>query len=211
MSSPRSGRLTVVLVHVLLAAVIVAGFAVLGDGRDPSAAARTVTLPDPDPRSPVLDTDLAIVRPPGTVVHDYTKKQTGESPKKVLQPQDFKAVDGRGAVYVKALITRDRGLNQSVWQIAIADGHDPHAALLAMDDLYATAGFQRAPDAPKGLLVRVQPAFQVPDLGTLTVFRAHYVHGPLLIRIEAYGPDRAATTRAFNELAARQLDRWPPT
>jgi hypothetical protein len=208
-SAPRSGRVAVVLVHVLLAAVIVAGYVVLGDGRDP--AARTVTLPDPDPRSPVLAADLAIVRPPGTVVHDYTKKQRGESPKKVLPQQDFAAVDDRGAVYVKAFLTRDDGLNQSVWQIAIADGYDPHAALRAMDELYATAGFQRAPDAPKGLLVRVQPAFPVPDLGTLTVYRAHYVHGPLLIRVEAYGPNQAATTRAFDALAARQLAEWPPT
>lgn len=201
----------VVLVHVLLVAVIVAGFAIWGDGRNPGAAARYVTLPDPDPRSPVLDTAVAIVEPPGTIVLDTTDKQLGKSPSAVLQPTDAGVLIHHGAAYVKAMVTRDAGLTQGLWQVAIADGHDPHAALLAIDDLYARVGYQLDPGWPAGVQVRVVPRVADPNAGQLTVFRAHYLHGPLLIRIEVYGPDQEETARVFDELAERQLGRWPPT
>lgn len=197
--------------HILLAAVIIAAFAVWGNGRDPAAAARHVTLLDPQVRHPVQHSALSIVHPPGTVVLDTTEKEHGEPPAAVLQPQDVGLLEDKGAVAVKVLITRDDDLTQALWQISIADGHDPRQALLAVDGLYASAGYRLAPDPPAGVLIRTQPAVEVPGIGTLTVFRAHYVTGPHLIRIEAYGPNRAEATNAFDELMARQLDRWPPT
>jgi hypothetical protein len=92
--------------------------------------------------------------------------------------------------------------------MSVRDNDDPDAALQAIDDLYEASGWTRTPSPVRGVVVREQrPTDGQPFAG----YRAHYVRGPYLIRIEAYGTDREQVDREFAALAKRQLAEWPPT
>lgn len=199
--------LAVVLVHLLLAALALGAVAVWGAGADPGRADLRVTAPDPDPRLPANPNLLVIVRPPGTVVLDTTKESHGAKPVAVLPELEAEILDDAGAVNVKAVVSREGGLSRGVWQVAVHDGADPRVALRAVDDLYAAGGWARAPSDVRGLLVRKQtPSADQP----VAAYRAHYVTGPYLVRIEAYGTDAGRVDREFAELARRQLAERPP-
>jgi hypothetical protein len=196
---------SVVLVHVLLVAVAVVAFVVWGTGADPALASRQVTVPDLDRRLPDNPETLTLVRPPGVLVTDTASIRSGVSPE-VLPAAEADVLTGAGVVVVHAYVTHEDGVVQGLWQLSVRDGHDPHAALRAIDELYATGGWAPAPTASRGVLVRVQtPARGQPYAG----YRAHYVRGRNLIRIEAYGTDRARVADAFAALATRQLTQWP--
>ena len=200
------GVLRVVLVHVSLAAVAVAAVVVWGTGSDPAHVDRRVTVADAVPRRPVNPELVALVRPPGTVVMDTTKEKHGAWLSAVLPAQETEYLDGAGVVYVKALVSRDGEFSQGVWQLAVRDGADPVAALHVADDLYAAGGWAAA-DGAAGVLVRThEPTAELP----LAAYRAHYVRGRYLIRIEAYGPEPERVRREFHVLAERQLALWPP-
>ena len=194
------------LAHVLLAAIAVGAVVVWGTGADPAREQEQVTLPDPDPRLPVVAT-LSIVRPPGTLVLDTTKRQLGAPLDAVMSKREADALDRRGAVQVKAQIARGAGFSRGVWQIAIRDGADRSGALRAADRLYAAGGWELVRYPVAGVLVRkLTPR----DGQPLAAYRAHYLYGPYLIRIEAYGPDPVRVDRDFGDLAARQLAESPP-
>ena len=193
-------------VHVLLAGLAFGAIAVWGTGADPARAAREVTVPDPDPRLPVNPELVALVRPPGLLVMDTAKDKHGVSPASVLPDEEAQLLGDAGVVYVKSIVCRDGEFHQGVWQLAVRDSADPAAALRVADDLYAAGGWDEA-DGPAGVLVRRHAP--TPDL-PLAAYRAHYVRGPYLIRIEAYGPDLDRVAREFDALADRQLAQWPP-
>ena len=199
--------LRVAAVHVVLAGLALGAVAVWGTGADPARADLAVTVPDPDPRLPVNPELVALVRPPGLVVMDTTKEQHGAWLAAVLPEKEARSFDDAGVVSVKALVSRDGEFSQGVWQFPVRDGADPAAALRAADDFYAAGGWAEAP-GPRDVLVRTHaPTPELP----LAAYRAHYVRGPYLIRIEAYGPDMDRVTREFDALADRQLTRWPPS
>ena len=193
--------------HALLAGLALAAVLVWGTGADPNRVAEHVTLPDPDPRLPVA-TSLSIVRPPGTLVLDTSKQQLGAPLGRSMPKKEADVLGAQGVVHVKAQVARDDGATQGLWQFAIRDGVDRPAALRAIDDLYASVGWALVPyPGHPDLLVRKQtPAEGQP----LTGYRAHYLYGPYLIRIEAYGTDPARVDRDFAELASRQLAMSPP-
>jgi hypothetical protein len=187
--------------------LVLASVLVWGTGADPNRAAERVTLPDPDPRLPVV-TMLSIVRPPGTLVLDTSKQQLGAPLATSTPKREADVLGARGVVHVKAQVARDGGSTQGMWQFAIRDGADRPAVLRAVDDLYAGVGWALVPYPGRDdVLVRRQtPAPGQP----LTGYRAHYLYGPYLIRIEAYGTDAARVDRDFAELASRQLAASPP-
>lgn len=194
------------LTHVLLVAVAVGAVVIWGTGADPTRERDQVTLPDPDPRLPVV-TALSIVRPPGQLVLDTTKRQLGAPLHSVMSEREAGTLDATGAVHVKAEIARTDGFSRGVWQIAIRDGADRQRTLLAADQLYAAGGWELVRYPVSGVLVRKQtPTAAQP----LAAYRAHYLYGPYLIRIEAYGPEAARVDREFGDLAARQLAESPP-
>ena len=197
------------LTHVVLVGLALGAVALWGAGADPARERDRVTLPDPDPRRPVVPA-LSIVRPPGTLVLDTTKKQLGAPLEDVMSDDEATALDATGAVHVKAQIAREAGFSRGVWQIAVRDGADRGEALRTADRLYADVGWQLVPypaEWPAGVLVRkLTPGPGQP----LTAYRAHYRYGPYLIRVEAYGPDPARVDRDFAALAARQLAESPP-
>lgn len=196
---------TVALVHLLLAVVALGAVAVWGFGYDP--AAQHVTVPDPDTRLPSNPERLTIVRPPGLLVMDSTFVKHGALPTDALGEAEGSILLEAGVVKVKALVGREGELSQGVWQMWVRDGSDPRGALRAIDDLYATGGWAQEPTETAGLVVRAQkPNETQPFSG----YRAHYVRGPFLIRIEAYGTDQAQVDDAFADLARRQLAAWPP-
>jgi hypothetical protein len=199
-------RTAVVGVHVLLAALALGAVAIWGPGTDPARADLRVSLPDPDPRLPAIANTLSVVRPRVPLVLDTTKHQQGAPLDSVMPELEADTLDAAGAVNVKARVARDGGFSRGVWQIAIRDSADPNDALRAADELYAAGGWARAPSDDDAVLVRKQtPSAQAP----LAAYRAHYVYGPYLIRIEAYGPDAGRVDREFAELAGRQLAEWP--
>lgn len=196
----------VVGVHVLLAGLAFGAVAVWGTGADPARADLAVTVQDADPRLPVNPELVALVRPPGLLVMDSTKEKHGAWLASVLPEKEARYLDDAGVVSVKALVSRAGEFSQGVWQLAVRDGADPAAALRVADDLYAAGGWTEAP-GPPGVLVRThEPTADLP----LAAYRAHYVRGPYLIRVEAYGPDLDRVAREFDALADRQLARWPP-
>jgi hypothetical protein len=194
-------------VHVLLAGLALGAVAVWGTGADPARADLVVSVPDPDPRLPVNPELVALVRPPGLLVMDATREKHGAWLASTLPAKEARYLEDAGVVSVKALVSRDGGFSQGVWQLAVRDGADPAAALRVADDLYAAGGWAEG-DGPAGVLVRTHAP--TPDL-PLAAYRAHYVRGPYVIRVEAYGPDTERVHREFDALARRQLDRWPPT
>jgi len=207
MRGVRRGAVAVGLVHVLLAALALGAVAVWGTGADPARVGLRVTLPDPDPRLPVNADELAIVRPPGTLVLDTTKERRGAWLAAVLPAKEADLLGAAGVVDAKALVARDGDFSAGVWQFAVRDGVDPRRALRAADDLYGAGGWRRAPSQYRGLLVREQ------ERGPgrpLAAYRAHYVLGRYLIRVEAYGPDQAVVDREFAALTGRQLAERPP-
>jgi hypothetical protein len=193
-------------VHVLLAALVLVAFAVWGTGADPALADREVTVPDRDPRLPDNPETLAIVRPPGVLVTDTAGVKHGSSPA-VLPEAEAEVLTDAGVVVVHAYVAREDGVTRGLWQMSVRDGDDPRQALRAIDELYAAGGWDWAPTMARGVLVRAQkPTEGQPYAG----YRAHYVRGPHLIRIEVYGTDRAEVDRDFATLATRQLAQWPP-
>ncbi|HEX6359835.1 hypothetical protein [Actinophytocola sp.] len=197
-----TGRTTAVVasVHVLLAAVV--GLCVVAL---PEPADQHVTVSDPDPRLPA-DESLVLVRPSGLLIMNSTFTKHGDSPA-VLGKPEAEALTGAGVVQVKAFVARDEGTTRGVWQMAVRDGVDPRAALRAIDRLYADGGWTREPAATRGVVVRAQAPT---DGQPYASYRAHYVRGPFLVRIEAYGTDQAEVDRAFDALARQQLAAWPP-
>lgn len=205
----RSTRRTVavVLTHVLLAALALGAVAVFGAGADPQRAHLWVTVPDLDPRLPVNPDTLVVVRPPGTLALDSTREKHGATLDAVLPKPEAKVLADAGAVHVKARVARDGDSSRGVWQIAIRDGVDPRDALRDIDQLYADDGWQRVRSGTPGLLVRKQTPSKAQPLAAN---RAHYVYGPYLIRIEAYGLDQERVDREFAALARAQLDERSP-
>ncbi|TDV50893.1 hypothetical protein [Actinophytocola oryzae] len=196
----------VALVHVLLTAAVVGAVVVWGFGDDPELAGQRVTVPDTDLRLPDNPERLVLVRPPGFLVMDSTTVKAGNSPD-VLGDIESDVLSGAGVVAVKARVARDDGVSQGVWQMAVHDGADPRDAQRAIDALYEQGGWTRAYTAHDGVLLRTQ----TPSEGQpFTGYRAHYVLGPYLIRIEAYGTDKDRVDQAFATLATRQLTEWPP-
>jgi hypothetical protein len=197
---------TVALVHVLLAALAVVAVVVWGAGENPALAGQQVTVPDTDPRLPDNPEQVALVTPPGLLVMDSTTVKHGSSPA-VLGEVEEDVLTEAGVVMVKARVGREGGLTQGVWQMSVHDGADPRDALWAIDDLYGEGGWARERSPARGVLVRGQtPAKGQPFAG----YRAHYVRGPYLIRVEVYGTDQAQVDRAFAALANQQLGEWPP-
>lgn len=203
----KAGRriVPVVLVHALLGAVALGAVAVWGPGTDPKNTIH-VTIPDPDRRAPGAEL-LTLVRPPGTVVLDATRNKNGKSPLELLPKGEAKTVMGAGVVAVKAMVTRDQPVSRGIYVMAVRDGADPHGALRAIDDLYAGGGWKEIPGSAPGVIVREQLAR--PDQ-PIAGIRAHYLRGPYLIRIEAYGTDTGLVEREYGALAQRQLAEWPP-
>lgn len=197
---------TVALVNVLLAALAVGAMVVWGVGDDPRLAGQQVSLPDPAPRLPHNPESLVLVRPPGFLVMDSTTVKAGNSPA-VLGDVESDALTDTGVVMVKALVARDGGLTQGVWQMEVRDEDDPRQALRAIDELYSAGGWTREYAATDGVLLRAQ---KPTDGQPYASYRAHYVRGPYLIRVETYGTDQAQVDRAFAALAQRQLAAWPP-
>jgi hypothetical protein len=199
--------ISIALVHVLLVVLALVAFAVWGTGADPALAGRQVTVPDRDRRLPDNPEERTLVRPPGALVTDTAGTKSGASPA-VLPAAEADVLTGAGVVVVHAYITREDGVIQGLWQMSVRDGRDPRAALRAIDELYVAGGWTSAPTTSRGVLVRAQtPTQGQPYAG----YRAHYVRGRHLVRIEAYGTDQAKVDDAFAALATRQLAQWPPT
>lgn len=202
----RIQSVKVALVHVLLAALALTAVVVWGTGADPALADRRVTVPDDDPRLPDNPETAALVRPPGLLVADSAALKHG-SPLSVLPELEAEVLEDAGVVMVKALVARDGDVTQGVWQMSVQDRDNPHAALRAIDELYAAGGWAWAPTSARGVWLRTQkPEDGQPFAG----YRAHYVRGPYLIRIETYGTDQEDVDDAFATLATRQLAQWPP-
>jgi len=200
----RSG--IVALVHVLLGALVLTAIVAWGSGADPALAGQHVTVPDPDLRLPHNPEEVAIVRPPGRLVVNSTFLKSGAAPE-VLGEGESKTLRTAGVVRTKAMVGREGDLAQGVWQMSVRDGNDPQEAMRAIDGLYAAGGWTQAASPLPGVVVRLQkPAEGQP----MAAYRAHYVRGPYLMRIEAYGPDAEQVEREFAALAERQLAEWPP-
>lgn len=194
----------IILVHVLLVALAAGAIAVWGPGSNPAQVSASVS--DTDRRLPDNPETVALVEWDGFHVVDSTTLQHGNSPA-VLGKLEADVLTGAGVFRVRARVTRDDGLTRGVWQLTVRDGADPHAALLAIDELYGKGGWTRRPTEAEGVLVRARtPDGRQPFFG----YRAHYVRAPYLIRIETYGTDRARVDREFATLATRQLAEWPP-
>ncbi|RZS37472.1 hypothetical protein EV193_10527 [Herbihabitans rhizosphaerae] len=198
----------VLLVHVLLAAVAGAALLIWGAGSDPADADRKVSLPDPDPRRPAAAPARVIGRPAGPVVLD-TGLSTNTPLASVLPQVESTTLSTAGVVRVRAIVTRQpNGLTLGLWQFSVRDKSKPADALTAIDKLYDSAGFAQPPDGPPGVRVRHQAAR--PEQGNLGVYRAHYLHGHELIRVEAYGSDKTMTDAEFAALIGAQTAAWPP-
>lgn len=128
--------------------------------------------------------------------------------------QEAQLLQSAGVSEVGMLVADDDdGLRRGIWAFKVGDGVDPQAVLNAMDQLYQAATYELASN-DNGVLVRkLTPT--TPDKSP--VYRAHYLtKDGYMVRVEVYDPDPtngvdpANIEAAFNDLLAKETDKFPP-
>jgi hypothetical protein len=120
--------------------------------------------------------------------------------------QEAQLLQQSGVTDVAGLVTEEDGLRRGIWAFKLSDGADPNAVLQAMDGLYQQAQFELV-SQNDGVFVRKQSPIPPSDQ---TVFRAHYIADGYLIRVETYSSDSANAESEFQDLLAKETDKFKP-
>ncbi|MCR3747132.1 hypothetical protein [Lentzea californiensis] len=193
----------VAAVLALLAAVSAGAWVVWGDGSDP-ALASNVTLPDPTPRLPYQEIKDVVVEPPGDVVFERKGQLAGYNANGLLTEAELKIVEEQGGARISSTVTRDGGTTLGIWRFTVKDGVAPGGLFAEMDGLYKRGGHKDVQVQHQDVSLRLATS---PE--GISVYHGHYVHGQDVFRIEGYGKDAAAVTKAVTELLDRQVKRTP--
>jgi hypothetical protein len=215
----KTGRIVaIVAVVLLLAGLGVGGYFLLrpkGNSNQGQPGPATTSTSQPTSRTssrpPSTSTTppKPIAQPPGSTLVDakFTLQRLGEV--KILSPEDFDVMSRNKIIEAQVAVTKEGDLTRGTWAFKAADHASAEQIFKEIDQLYRQVNFQPAPGISKDHVSALY--FKPPNAGpnAPTVFRAHYVAGSTVVRVEAYGPDAALAASEFSTLLDAQLTALP--
>ncbi|WP_132875686.1 hypothetical protein [Tamaricihabitans halophyticus] len=193
---------------LLLVGIAAGGYAAWGDGSDPILAEYHVTEPDLDPRrpEPITPPD-PLVTPQGKVVQDETGRPPVFLDGGALTEAELRLLVRAGTAQIQTIITRDHGLTRAVWRFTVRDSSSPERVRDLLDEHYDKGGYHPSSTQEGGVLVRhiADPA----DQRGVSAYRAHYVRGRDVLRVESYGRQGSTVGEAFYQLLRAQTKQFP--
>ncbi|KAA2263698.1 hypothetical protein F0L68_09405 [Solihabitans fulvus] len=199
----------IVLAIVVLAGLGFGGYMLWGKGSgggDVAASTTTTTTTKTTPPKPKVPPGPFVEVPGGTSQFNAVSIANALQAK-VPTLEEATLLQNNGVTEVRFVLSQDTDLNQGIWGFVPSTGTDPAAVLNAIDQLYNSAKYQLLPGGPPNVLVRYLPAS---DHNKTPTYRAHYVTGGMVIRVEAYGTDDATAKAAFDALLKRETDKFAP-
>ncbi|MGH3863304.1 hypothetical protein [Actinokineospora sp.] len=203
------GKLWVILGVVVVVALIAAGvvyftmFRNTGNTPPPapstSAVPTTTTKPKPKPYGPLIVPEGRTSGP-----KTYTAEQLSTA--KPLPTPDLVLLKQAGVTEARSVIVVPATTTTSLWSFTAAD---PAALLTAIETDQKRFGFAEAADAGVAS-VKVFASQQTSTTKTIFVFRAHYVSGSEVIRVEAYDTSESEAKAKFTAVLQAQIDHNPP-
>jgi hypothetical protein len=212
----KTGKIIAISVAVVLVLGLAAGiyFFTAGSGKENNAtttttnsssssskAAPTTTTPPlpPLPAGP-------FVQVPGKQIYNINYPVADAVTNHAPTDQEALLLKNNGVTQIAAVVTELPNMHEGIWAFKV--GGDPKAAFTAIDKLYAEANYQQlTTNIPAGVTARSLSA-SGPD--GQTAFRAHYISGGYVIRVEAYSPDSAAAEKAFRDLLKAETQKFAP-
>jgi hypothetical protein len=209
------------IIAIVVAAVVVLGaaatvfFMTRGSGEQAAGPSATSAVPTPPsttqptptgpklpdgPFVPVAGTDAPAMRDSLPVDDAIAAKVPTEPEAKLLKQS--------GIGSVSSVITTEGQLARGIWAFTPTSSGDPKTALAAINKEYRDNGHKQQTGTKPGVTVWVFPADAKNPLNS---YRAHFITGGQVVRVEAYGPDQTAAKDAFDELLNRVTSKYPPT
>ncbi len=164
-----------------------------------SAAPTTTTKPKPSPFG-------TLVVPEGRYAGPKTYTPDELTSAKPLPTPDLLVLKQEAATEARSVIVVESEITTSLWAFK-----SPAPAKLqeAMDTDQKRFAFIEDPSSKQGTVVPFK-SVQTSGEKSITVFRAHYVAGGEVIRVEVFGVDEAGTKKRFDAVFAEQLKHTAP-
>lgn len=217
-SAPGKGRIFAIIGAVVLIAALVTGTVLFltldsappadtpATAAPPTAAApaEPTTPPPPEPFGP-------LVVPSGTGARTmaYSPTELDDLSPNPLPPADLIVLKQAGIAGARSVIVDDNATTTSLWSFTAS--RNAAALYEALDTDQRRFGFVRSPQGgPAGLPVYTSE--QETSAGrAIIVFRAHYVSGRDVIRVDTYADDAGTARERFDAVLADQLEHNRPT
>jgi hypothetical protein len=164
------------------------------------AAPTTTTKPKPKPFG-------TLFVPEGNSAGPKTFTPEELATAKPLPTPDLLVIKQVGVTEARSVIVVENEVTTSMW--AFKSG-SPAALLEAMNTDQKRFGFVEDPTVKQGAVVPSK-SVQTSNDRSITVYRAHYVAGDEVIRIEVFAVDEAKSRKRFDEVFAEQLKHTAPT
>ena len=213
----KTGKvLAIVAIVVLLAGLGVGGYFLLRDKGNNTAGPQNTSTANPEPTTtkssprPTTSTPppKPVVQPSGSTQVDatYNLQRLGEV--KILSPEDFDILARNQITEAQVIVTKEGELVRGTWAFTAPSREAAELIFKEIDTLYRQVAFKPAPGITKE---NVTALYFNAGAGSPTVYRAHYLAGSKVVRVEAYGPDPAVAAAEFTALLDAQLKRLPAT
>ncbi|MEO6084152.1 MAG: hypothetical protein ABIQ18_13725 [Umezawaea sp.] len=164
------------------------------------AAPTTTTKPKPAPFG-------TLIVPEGRSAGPKTYTSDELTAAKPLPTPDLVVLKQVGATEARSVIVVENEITTSLWAFKVAS---PAGLQTAMNTDQQRFGFAEDPTAKQGDVVPYK-SVQTSGKKSITVFRAHYVAGGEVIRVEVFGVDEAGVKSRFDAVFAEQLKHTAPT
>lgn len=205
--APGRGRIFAIIGAVVLIAALVTG-TVLFLTRD---SATTAAPPAPPPAAPTTSAPPEPFGPlvvPNGIARLQTYTPTEFDTQRELADADKILIKQFGIAGARAVIVDDQVTVTSLWAFTPSRNPDDLRERLDTDQLRFR--YVRVPEAGPGGL-RIYTSDQENAGRRVTVFRADYVSGNDVIRVDVFGADASSARERFDAVLADQLDHNPPT
>ncbi|MCP2332900.1 hypothetical protein [Actinoalloteichus caeruleus] len=208
----RPGWIGQAVTLTALAVVAAAAILVWGWGADPAVEEAKERIPQPvdlDPRRPeALLEPTPMTEPEGEVLVEQRLTEAELDDNTVLPPEEFDLLVEGGLVQADFHITRDPETDTTTGLslFTVSTEHDPADLLAEITGLYRGAGYRSTPAEHDNVRLQV---LDDPAITEQVTYRAHYLVGHRVVRVEAYGTDRTAVADRFTTLLDRQCQDFP--
>jgi hypothetical protein len=217
-----SGKGKIIAIVIVVAVLLGAGAAVffITKGSDNNQAgpppAATTTPADPTSTAPPTPTGPTLPEGPfvstntngdAPLIRDSTPIDAAIAAKAPTE-LEAKLLKQAGVASISSVLTFEGQMVRGIWAFTPGSGTDPKAILAAINKEYQDGGHRQQAAPKPGVTLWAFPA----DANNANnSFRAHFITGGKVVRVEAYGPDATATKDAFDELLNRVTTKFPPT
>jgi hypothetical protein len=121
---------------------------------------------------------------------------------------ESKLLKQSGVGSISAISTTEGEMLRGIWSFTPSAGADPKTILAAINKEYQEAGHRQQASTKPGVTIWALPADANNKLNS---YRAHFITGGNVVRVEVYGPDATASKSAFDDLIERVTTKFPPT